>query len=157
MDMSIRFIKKIYILLISMFTLSISADINLDDIFSKKIDKPIMFFFHKDNCNFCEKMIFEFEDNNISNILKSKFIFLDINRDDDDTILYKGKEQNNREFTKDVVGIDFFPTLIFMDKNQNIIYSIVGYRNIDITRDTLIYISTGAYKNKTFEEFEEDE
>ena len=150
-----KFIKKVSILLISIFTLSNSADINLDEIFSKKIEKPMLFFFHKDNCSFCEKMIFEFEDKNISNMIKDEFIFLDINRDDDDTILYKGKEQSNREFTKNV-GIDLFPTLIFMDKNQNIIYSIVGYRNIDITRDTLRYISTGVYRDKTFEEFEDD-
>ncbi len=154
--MSIKFIKKIYILLISILTLSIGADIDIDDIFIKDINKSILFFFHKDGCNFCEKMIFDFEDKNISNMLKSKFIFVDINRDDDDTILYKGKEKSNREFTKSV-GIDFFPTLIFMDKNQNIIYSIVGYRNKNIIKDTLTYISTGAYKNKTFEEFEEDE
>ena len=151
-----KFIKKVSILLISIFTLSNSADINLDNIFSKDINKSIMFFFHKDNCSFCEKMIFEFEDKNISSMLKSKFIFLDINRDDDDTILYKAKEYNNREFTK-YVGIDFFPTLIFMDKNQNIIYSIVGYRNIDIIRNILIYIFTGAYRDKTFEEFEDNE
>ncbi len=151
-----KFIKKVSILLISIFTLSNSADINLDNIFSKDINKSIMFFFHKDGCSFCEKMVFEFEDKNISNMLKSKFIFLDINRDDDDTILYKAKEYSNREFTK-YVGIDFFPTLIFMDKNQNIIYSIVGYRNKNIMKNTLKYISTGAYKKKTFEEFEDDE
>ncbi len=151
-----KFIKTISILLISIFTLSIGADINLDNIFTKKSDKPILFFFHKDNCSFCEKMMFEFEDKNISNILKSKFIFLDINRDDDDTILYKAKEQSNREFIKSI-GIDFFPTLIFIDKNQNVIYSTVGYRNKNIIKDTLLYISTEAYKNRTFEEFEEDE
>ena len=156
MGMSMKFLKKVSILLISISTLSIGADINLDDIFNKKVDKPILFFFHKDGCSFCEKMIFEFEDKNISKILKDKFIFLDINRDDDDTILYKGKEQSNREFTKNV-GIDFFPTLIFMDKNQKIIYSIVGYRNIKITKNTLRYISTEAYKKKTFEEFEDNE
>ncbi len=155
MNMDMRFIKKISILFISIFILSIGADINLDNIFAKKIDKPILFFFHKDNCSFCEKMMFEFEDKNISNILNSKFIFLDIDRDDDDTILYKSKEKSNREFTKSV-GIDFFPTLIFMDKNQNIIYSIVGYRNINIIRDTLKYIYTRAYNNRTFEEFEDE-
>ena len=151
-----KFIKKVSILLISIFSLSMGADINLDEIFNKESNKPIILFFHKDNCGFCEKMIFELEDENISNILKSRFIFLDINRDDDETILYKGKEQSNREFTK-VVGIDLFPTTIFIDKNQNAIYNIVGYRNRKVIKDTLLYISTGAYIDKTFEEFEEDE
>ncbi len=151
-----KFIKKVSILLISIFSLSIGADINLDEIFSKENNKPIILFFHKDGCGFCEKMIFELEDKNISNILDSKFIFLDINRDDDETILYKGKEQSNRAFTKDV-GIDLFPTTIFIDKNQNAIYNIVGYRNRKVIKDTLLYISTGAYRDKTFEEFEEDE
>ena len=155
MDMGMKFIKELSILLISIFTLSLGADINLDSIFTEKSNKPILFFFHKDNCSFCEKMVFEFEDKNISNILKSKFIFLDINRDDDDTILYKGKEKSNREFIKSI-GIDFFPTTIFMDNNQTIIYSIVGYRNGNIIKDILLYISTGTYKDKTFEEFEDE-
>ena len=150
-----KFIKRVSVLLISLFSLSYGADINLDDIFSKKINKPIMFFFHKDGCGFCEKMFFEFEDKNISNMLKSDFIFLDINRDDDDTVLYKGKEKSNREFTKSI-GIDFFPTLIFIDKNQDVIYTIVGYRNKGILKDTLRYISTGSYREKTFEEFEDE-
>ena len=151
-----KFIKKVSILLISIFTLSNSADINLDEIFSNKINKPIVFFFHKDNCSFCEKMIFEFEDENISKMIKDKFIFLDINRDDDDTILYQGREQSNREFTQNI-GIDLFPTTIFIDKNQTIIYDMIGYRNRNIIKDSLLYISTKAYKDKTFEEFEDDE
>ena len=150
-----RFIKKISVLLISMISFSMGADINLDDIFSKDSNRSVVFFFHKDNCGFCEKMIFEFEDENISNTLKNKFTFVDINRDDDDTVLYQGKEKSNREFIKSI-GIDFFPTVIFMDKNQDVIYNIVGYRNKSILKDTLRYIYTGSYRDKTFEEFENE-
>ena len=154
--MSMKFIKKVSVLLISLFSLSVSADINLDEIFSKESNKTILFFFHKDNCGFCEKMIFELDDKNISKIVQSNFIFLDINRDDDDTILYQGREQSNREFTKSA-GIDLFPTTVFIDKNQTIVYDIVGYRNKKVLKDSLLFIATEAYKDKTFEEFEEDE
>ncbi len=150
------YIFKVFILLILSSGFTISADLNLDKIISKA-DKTnhIMLFLHKDNCRFCEKMIFNLEDTVISNEIDKGFIFVDINRDDDETILFRGKESINRDFLKEW-GIDLYPTLIFLDEKGSLVYKTVGYRNPKKIIAILKYISSRAYNNMTFEEFEDE-
>ena len=148
---------RVFISLFIVTIFSFGADIELDQIVkdANKTDKPIIIFMHKDGCNFCEKMIFDMEDKNISQKLKDDFIFVDINRDDDENISFEGYEGTNRDFLKKF-GIDFFPTVIFLDGNGDGIYSIVGYRNPKKFMTILNYISTRGYKKMTFEEFEDE-
>jgi len=150
-------IIRVVISLFMMTIVSFSADIELDQIIkdANKTDKPIMIFMHKDGCSFCEKMEFEIEDENISKKLKEDFILVDINRDDDETISFEGYEGKNSVFLKKM-GINFYPTIVFIDGNGAGIYSIIGYRNPKKFVTILNYIGTKKYKKITFEEFEDD-
>jgi len=135
----------------------IGADFELDDIISdaNKTDKHILLFFHKDGCGFCEKTIFDLEDTNISQIIKKDFILVDINKDDDETISFKGDEGTTIEFLK-ALDIDLYPTIVFFDKTGTFIYDVVGYRNKRKFATILEYIQKELYHEITFEEFEDE-
>ena len=153
----IFYLIKIVVPLFIAFTYSVGADLELDKIVSNanKMGKHTMLFLHKDGCRFCEKMIFDLEDKNLSKRIDKDFILVDINRDDDETISFQGYTGTNRGFLKKL-GVDFYPIVIFMDKNSSFIYSVAGYRNKKSFIRTLDYISSEDYRKKTFEEFEDE-
>jgi len=148
---------RVFISLFIMTIFSLGADIELDQIVkdANRTDKPIIIFMHKDGCGFCERMIFDMEEKNISQKLKDNFILVDINRDSDETISFEGYEGSNRAFLKKL-GIDLYPTIVFIDGNGKGLYSIVGYRNPKKFMTILNYISSKEYKKMTFEEFEDE-
>jgi len=148
---------RVFISLFIMTIFSFGTDIELDQIVkdANKTDKPIIVFIHKDGCGFCERMIFDMEGKNISKKLKDDFILVDINRDDDETISFEGYEGTNRAFLKKL-GVELYPTILFLDGKGTSVYNTVGYRNPKKFITILNYISTKKYKKMTFEEFEDE-
>jgi len=145
---------------ISLFIASVlinGADLDLDKVVSdvNRTNRPIMLFLHKDGCGFCERMLFDLDDENLSKRVDKDFILVDINRDDNETISFQGYEGTNREFLKKL-DVDLYPTVLFIDSNSSFIYNIVGYRNPKKLTIILNYISSKAYKKITFEEFEDE-
>jgi len=153
MKNSIRVVISLFIMTI----FSLGADLELDQIVkdANKTDKPIIIFIHKDGCSFCERMIFDMEDKNISKKLREDFILVDINRDDNETISFDGYHGTNRDFLKEL-GVHLYPTTLFLDGNGLFIYNTIGYRNPKKFMTILNYISTKEYKKITFEEFEDE-
>ena len=86
---------------------------------ANKTDKTVLMFVHEDGCPFCEKMDFEFDDSDVSKIIKKRFVFVDINKDDDETVKYEGHIQSNLAFVKKELGINFFPVVLFVDGKGN--------------------------------------
>jgi len=148
---------RVFISLFIVTIFSLGADIELDQIVkdANRTDKPIIVFIHKDGCGFCERMIFDMEDKNISKKLKDDFILVDINRDDDETISFDGYKGTNRNFLKKL-GVKLYPTILFLDGKGTFVYHTVGYRNPKKFMTILNYISTKQYKKITFEEFEDE-
>jgi thioredoxin-related protein len=156
MGKMIYFIKMIVItLLLSSF--SVGADFELDKIIAnaKKTDKQVMLFFHKDGCGFCDRMISNLEDDNISKAIEKELVFVDINRDNDETVSFQGYTGSNKAFLKKL-GVDLYPTIFFLDSNSTFIYDVIGYRNKKTVMTTIQYIGSQAYKTQTFEEFEDE-
>jgi thioredoxin-related protein len=135
----------------------VGADLDLDRVIqeSNSTNRHTILFLHKDGCRFCERMIFDLEESNISETIDRDFLFIDINRDDDETISFKGYEGRNREFLNKI-GVELYPTTIFVDNNGSFIHKIIGYRNPKKFLTILNYISSRAYKRVTFEEFEDE-
>ena len=148
---------KIVISLSSLFTFGISADFELDKIITdaNKTNRQVMLFLHKDGCGFCEKMIFDLEDENISRTIDKNFIFVDINRDDDENVSFLGYEGSNGDFLKKL-DIDLYPTTLFIDTNNSFVYNIIGYRNKKTLMTILNYVGSKSYKEQTFEEFKDE-
>jgi len=133
------------------------VDFNLNRIISdaNRTDRAIFLFLHKDNCRFCERAIFDLEKEDISKIVEDRFIFVDINRDDNETILFQDYNGTTEGFLKKL-GVELYPTLIFLNGDGEFIYRVVGYRNIDKFKNILKYIYTKSYREVTFEEFEDE-
>ena len=132
-------------------------DFDLDKIVSdaNKTNKQVMLFLHKDGCSFCDNMIFNLEDDNVSQAIEKNFILVDINKDDDERVSFLGYEGTNKEFLKKL-EVDLYPTVLFIDTNNTFIYNIIGYRNKKTLINTLNYVGSKSYKDKTFEEFKDE-
>ena len=150
-------LKKSVLLLFLITSTIFAIDVDLDRLVSdvNKTKKPIMLFLHKDGCGFCEKMVFNFENKKLSTKIAKEFTFVDINRDDDETILFQGQKGTNRAFLKKL-GVDFYPITLFMDERGSFVYTLAGYRNPKKLTSVLNYISSKSYKKRTFEEFEDE-
>jgi len=157
MSKIINYFVKIFIFLTLNYAYLIGADLELDKIVSdaNKTTRHVILFLHKDGCGFCEKMIFDLEDENLSKIINKNFILVDINRDDDETISFQGYEGTNKEFLNKL-GVHLYPTIAFLDNNGTFIYNTIGYRNPKKFITILNYISSNAYKKITIEEFEDE-
>ena len=153
----IGFFFKTLILLFSTPLFGTDIDFELDKIVSdtNKTNKQVMLFLHKDGCGFCDKMTFNLEDENISKTIDENFIFVDINKDDDETISFKEYQGSTKDFLKKL-DVDLYPTVLFIDQNSTFIYNIIGYRNKTTLINTLNYVASKSYKNKTFEEFKDE-
>ena len=149
---------KILIFILFIPLLGISADINIDieSADANKTKKHVMLFLHKDNCGYCEKMLFQLEESNISKAIEKNFILLDINRDDDETISYQDFNGTNRQFLK-ALGVDFYPSMVFINGCGNkIIYDVAGYRDSKKILTILDYVSSKSYKKMTLEDFRDE-
>ncbi len=157
MSKIMNYFVKIFIFLTLNYNYIIGADLDLDKkvLDTNRTNKHIMLFLHKDGCGFCEKMLFDLEDENLSNRIDKDFILVDINRDDNETISFQEYNGTNREFLKKL-GVDLYPTVIFIDNNSSFIYNTIGYRNPKRFTTILNYISSKAYKKITIEEFEDE-
>jgi len=134
---------------------NIDTDINKASIDANRTKKHVMLFLHKDNCGYCEKMIFQLEEQNISRAIKKDFILLVINRDDDEIVSYQDFKGSNAKFLK-ALGVDFYPLVMFIDSESNeIIYTLSGYKDIDKIL-VVYYISSEAYKKMSLEDFRDE-
>ena len=147
--------RFIFLIFTSLSLMATDFDLNQLVLDANKTDSQLLLFFHKDGCGFCEKMEFNIEDNNISLLIKKNFIFVDINKDDNETISFKDYNGTTKDFLKKL-DVDLYPTIAFLDGNGTFIYEIVGYRNKKKFSNILYYIQKRLYKEMSFEEFEDE-
>ena len=147
---------KIFITILFIFTTLLSAEnIDIDKLVkvAKKTDKHLFVFLHKPYCGFCKRMIKDsLEDEWCKAKIDEKFIFVDIDIRDKGYVKYKNFKGTKHEFAKHL-GYDFYPTSIFLDKNNEVIYVQPGYQNEMNLLDILEFVSTNSYKEMDIEDF----
>jgi thioredoxin-related protein len=154
MSSVIDFIKVLIFL--PLLALSVDIDIDKASADANRTKKHVMLFLHKDNCGYCEKMLFQLDEKEISKAIQKDFVLLDINRDDDETISYQDFNGTNRQFLK-ALGVDFYPSMVFINGCGNkIIYDVTGYRDPKKMMTILDYISSKSYKKMTLEDFRDE-
>jgi thioredoxin-related protein len=112
--------------------------------------KPIIMDFYADWCGWCRKMETEvFADREVAARLKDNYVCIRIHtdRDQDETIKYKNHVLTKREFSM-MVGVQGLPTLVFMDKEGNLITKIPGFMTKDMLLPLLNYIREECYQKK---------
>lgn len=132
-----------------------AENINIDTLVleSKKSNKHVLLFFHKDGCSFCEKMIeYTLDDDVIEEIIEEKFIFVDIGIDDEERIIHRDFNGSMHGYAKSL-EIGFYPTVGFVDANDSIVYGVIGYQDIKSFSVLLEYIYSRHYLSMDLEEF----
>jgi thioredoxin-related protein len=140
---------KIIKLLLTILILSISLnaiEINVNKLIkdAKIQNKQVLVFFHMTYCPYCQKMLKEnFENKNFLKQFNKHFVYLDINIDDEDLLIFNDFKGTQEEFAE-VYDVNFYPTIIFLDESK-ISYTVKGYRNVEKFDKILKYIHTKSY------------
>ena len=143
------------VLIISIITTFSFSDgiINIDEIAQKEAkveNKHIMIFFHMTHCPYCIRMIDNaFSDKVAKEKMDKDYIFIDVNVDDEGIIQYKDFKGTKRAFSK-YVNLSFYPSVVFIDKTNEIVYALKGYRDTSTYNLILDYIKNKLYLETDF-------
>lgn len=143
-------------LFIIVFNISLFArNIDIDSIVknSVKKDKHLFIFLHRTDCGYCESMLtFTLDDDPVKELMVKDFIYLHINIFEDDFVRYKSFSGNGRDFAKHV-GYNIYPSSLFLNSDNEIIFALPGYQDKDQFLLVLKYIDSGAYKTTGYQKF----
>ncbi len=132
-----------------------AKDLNLDAIVNEaaKKDAPVLLFFHKPHCGYCDHMIeFTLKDSAIKKRIEKDFIFIDLYTKEDGNISYDGFVGSRREFAKHI-GYDFYPTSVFIDSSKKIVHIAPGMLDQVDFLQVLNYITTKRYREMEFQTY----
>lgn len=136
---------------ISLFARNIDIDAIVKN--SVKNDKHLFIFLHRTDCGYCESMItFTLDDDAVKDVLLKDFSSIHINIFENDVVKYKSFTGNGRDFAKHV-GYNIYPSSLFLNSANELVFAIPGYQDKDQFRLILKYIDSGAYKTMGYPSF----
>ena len=127
--------------------MAFASDVNLDQLIfeAKKTNKHILVFLHITGCDYCMRMQeFTFDDDGVLAAIKKDFIFVDINVKDEGVVIYDNFKVSKLKFAKES-GYPMYPTCLFYDKNGELVYDAVGYKDENKFLKILKYVSSNSY------------
>lgn len=139
----LRFIVSIIVLTSIIF----ASDVNLDKLVleAKKTNKHILVFLHITGCDYCLRMQeFTFDDEMVNTAIKKDFIFVDINVRDEGVVIYDNFKVSKLKFAKET-GYPMYPSCLFYDKNGELVYDGVGYKDEEKFLKILKSVSSESY------------
>jgi len=144
------YFKRLIFLLLTVTSISFASnDVNLNQLVieAKKTNKHILVFLHITGCSYCLKMQeWTFDDDKVIESIKRDFIFVDINVRDEGVVLFDNFKVSKLKFAKKI-GYTMYPSCLFFDKNGELVYDEVGYRDEHEFFDTLQLVSSKAYND----------
>ncbi len=166
--------NKMKVLLIIIF-LSFSGIVNAqvewlsfeDAVEKSKTDpKPIFIDVYTDWCGWCKKMdVATFSEAKIAEMLQNDFHPVKFNAEQQESINFNNHEfkfiENGRRGYNELAialldGKLSYPSVVFLNEKMERITVLAGYRGPDDFYPILQFIGSGAYQNKTFEEFQKE-
>ena len=125
--------------------------INIDTLNTS--DKQIMIFFHMNNCSYCNRMDTKtLQERNIKVSIEKSFLLVDINIDNGDKITFNNTVYRHKVFANNL-DVKFFPTVLFLDKENEITYKVRGYRTIEKFQHILNYMEAKEFEQMSFFEY----
>lgn len=129
--------------------MNFANDVNLDQLVveAKKTNKHILVYLHISGCDYCLNMEeFTFDDEMVIAAIKKDFIFVDMNVRDEGLVSFDGFKVSKLKFAKEI-GYPMYPSCLFFDKNGELVYDEVGYRDEIKFLETLKTVSSKAYND----------
>ena len=136
-------------MLLTVVSINFANDVNLDQLVveAKKTNKHILVYLHITGCDYCLNMEeFTFDDEMVIATIKKDFIFVDINVRDEGLISFDGFKVSKLKFAKEI-GYPMYPSCLFFDKNGELVYDEVGYRDEKKFLEVLKMVSSKAYND----------
>lgn len=112
--------------------------------------KPVIMDFYADWCGWCRKMEREvFTDRDVAARLGENYVCVRLHTDKNpgEMIKYKNHVLSKQEFAV-MLGVQGLPTLVFLDRDGNLITKIPGFINRDMMLPLLSYIKDECYLKK---------
>ena len=150
-------IKKL-ILIISLLAFASATDININKSISKakKQDKHILIFVHTPYCGYCKRMKKTTLNADIVTAkIKKDFIFVDIDVSQDGIVYFNDFKGSKKEF-KNFLGLEYYPSTFFVNKEGEDIYDQAGYQDRDTFLNILNFVSKEAYEEIGIEDFKDE-
>lgn len=150
---------RIVFLILFAFITSLSANvqpINLNTVIDNatKEDKQVAVYFHMSHCGYCTRMGNKtFQDPDVIKQLEKSFVVVDAKIEDTQTIVFDGKSYSKKDFASSV-DVDFYPTVLFFDKEYYVTYMVRGYRDSEKFQEILKFIETKSYESMDFFDYE---
>ena len=120
---------------------------------AKKEKKMVLIDFYTDWCGYCQKMDAEtYSNEKVINYLNSKYVLIKINPEKSGDLNYKGTSYTLSSFTRGL-GINGYPSTLFMEYNEELITLVPGYIKTDEFMNIIEFIGDGHYKTKKYDEF----
>lgn len=151
----INFLIKTFIILVVLQTSLLSQEINIDKIIKNahNSNKDVILYLHRIGCSYCNSMQeFTLEDETIDEYLKERYEIIQVNVSLKDSITYKGKKSGGICLAKNI-GYDFYPSALFLNKDADIEYASVGYKNESEFLVILNYVRDDFYKEMSLREY----
>ena len=141
------YIKRLLLSILTVVSISFANDVNLDQLVidANKTNKHILVFLHITGCDYCLRMQeFTFDDDSVNSAIKKDFIFVDINVRDEGAVIYDNFKVSKLKFAKET-GYPMYPSCLFFDKNGELVYDAVGYKDEDKFLKILKEVSSKSY------------
>ena len=132
-------LSKRIILMLLLINLSLfSKEINMRN----ETNKLTLIYFEMSHCPYCRKMHKEsFDDEKIKDFIENNFVYKNINIEKNDIVIYQNETYDTGDFAK-TIDVFFFPSVLFMDKNNKIVEHVKGFRNYDKFTYILKYMAS---------------
>ena len=130
-------------------SMNFANDVDLDKLVveAKKTNKHILVYLHITGCDYCLNMEeFTFDDEMVIAAINKEFIFVDMNVRDKGLVSFDNFKVSKLKFAKKI-GYPMYPTCLFFDKNGELVYDEVGYRDEKKFLETLKMVSSKAYND----------
>jgi len=151
----IKILFKIFFTFALLQTTLYAKEINIDKLVqnSNKSNKKVLLYLHRVGCAYCNSMEeFTLEDELVLEYMQSNYEIVHINVSYKDIFIYKGKKSGGHCLAKRI-GYAFYPSSLFLDKNGDIAYPVVGYKNEYEFLVILQYFKEDYYKTMTLKEY----
>lgn len=144
-----------FFLLIAIITVGDADSINIDKLLgeAKKSHKHVLIFLHKPTCSYCENMIlFTLPEDDVAQKIKKSFIFVDIDIADSGEVIFDDFKGSKQEFAKSL-GFNFYPSSVFIDEDEEVVYGQAGYKDEDEFLKTLRFVESRSYTDMGIDDF----
>jgi thioredoxin-related protein len=131
---------------------------------NKKKPKPMYIDVYTDWCGWCKRMDKDtFDDPSIAATLNKEFYPIKFNAEQSAPVFFNGKnfEKKSGERSHGLAvamlnGQMSYPSTVFFNSKQEIITVVPGYLKPDDLAPILKFVSSGAYKTKTWEQYQQN-